>query len=483
MFRLTRTRAYSIAVLAPLLVTALACARHEQNQAQGQTQDAKGRSLDELRTDLAMRYFEPQAHMELAKYFLEHGNRLMAFYILETARRHRFEEKDFNEAFRASFRGEKPVDSSPAAEAALLKEYARDPNSVDTITKLADIYISRKDWAKAKEYISKAIQLRPEEFDNTDAMAEVLRREGKTEEADHLVREYAGKYPESLGGYRIRIDELIEKEPGKAKPIILEAIKKFPKEGSFVFDLGNVFHREGNIGEAEKNFVRAAEMSPASSFIQSWVGRFFYKVKKDERRALDYYLNAYFLDPDAYESEFVESRIQRINGELSEAEFERQAKSRVPLTKMLEDPNPMMVTMAVQKMAEKWDPAQLKTYLDLMGHDDGGVRWLAATTIMEHVDRSFDPTLKSLLQDKDLRKRGLAAYIAVHLWKQESFDTMRSMLREQAQLLRFDAISALIMEGGDEGRKIVMEHLQHETHPRLRKLIETEMNGDKNRPG
>ncbi|HKC66093.1 MAG TPA: hypothetical protein VKB86_20785, partial [Pyrinomonadaceae bacterium] len=420
-------------------------------------------------------------HMELAKYYLERGNRLMAFYILETARRSRFEEKDFNEAFRAAFGGEKSVDSGEAAEASLLKEYARDPRSADTITKLADIYISRKDWAKAKEYISKAIQLQPEEFDNTDALAEVLREEGKTDEADRVVREYASKYPESLGGYRIRIGELIEKDPGKAKPIVLEATRKFPKEGSFVFDLGSILQREGKIQEAENNFVHAAEMSPSSTFIQSWVGRFFYKVKKDERRALDYYLNAYFLDPDAYESEFVESRIQKINEELSLAEYERQTKSGVPITKILEDPNPMLVEIAVEKMGEKWDPAQLKTYLELMGHDDGGVRWFATTAIMQHVDRSFDPTLKSLLQDSDLRKRGLAAYIAVHLWKQESFDTMRNMLREQAQLLRFDAISALILEGGDEGRKIVMEHLQHETHPRLRKLIESEMNRNSNK--
>ena len=142
----------------------------------------------------------------------------------------------------------------------------------------------------------------------------------------------------------------------------------------------------------------------------------------------------------------------------------------------------MVVSIAIEKMAEKWEPAHLKTYLDLMGHDDGGVRWFATMTIMQHVDRSFDETLRSLLRDSDLRKRGLAAYIAVHLWKQESFDTMRAMLKEDAQLLRFDAISALVLEGGDEGRKIVLEHLQRETHPRLRKLIESEMNREAGQP-
>ena len=475
--RPNQPRIYRLTILTLSLAALLSCARQEQSHAQNQE-----RSLGQLRAELAMRYFDAAPHVELAKYFHDHGNRLMAFYILETARRYRFDEKDFNEAFRSAFIGIKPVDNSQATEAALLKEYARAPDSIDTAVKLADIYISRKDWAKAKEYISKAIQLEPEDFDNTDALAIVLRQEGKIEEAERVVREYARKYPESFNGYRLRIDELIEKEPGKAKPIVLEAIRKFPKEGSFVFDLGNIFHRENKLREAEEQFVRAAEMSPKSVFIQSWVGRFFYKVKKDDRRALDYYLNAYFLDPHAYESEFVESRIQKINGALTEAEFERQLKSGVPLAKLLEDPNPMMATFAVERMAEKWEPAHLKTYLELMGHDDGGVRWYATMAIEKNVDRSFDETLKSLLRDSDLRKRGLAAYIAVHLWKQESFDTMRSLLREEAQLLRFDAISALMMEGGPEGRKIVLEHMPREPHPRLKKLIESAMMRETSQP-
>ncbi|HEU4507718.1 MAG TPA: hypothetical protein VFR78_05735, partial [Pyrinomonadaceae bacterium] len=152
---------------------------------------------------------------------------------------------------------------------------------------------------------------------------------------------------------------------------------------------------------------------------------------------------------------------------------EQQRKRGVPLIKILDDPNPVVVYIALEEMSAKWEPAYLKILLDLMGHEDGGVRWYATQTIKEKVDRSFDETLRGLLNDKDLRKRGLAAYIAVHLWKQESFATMRSMLKEESQLLRFDAVSALIMEGGDAGRAIVFEHLPRESHPTLRKTIES----------
>ena len=97
---------------------------------------------------------------------------------------------------------------------------------------------------------------------------------------------------------------------------------------------------------------------------------------------------------------------------------------------------------------------------------------MATEAIKTHIDRAFDEQLKALLQEKDLRKRGLAAYIAVHLWKQESFTLMRNMLREEAQLLRFDALSALMLEGGSEGRRIILEHRKSELNPTLQRLID-----------
>ena len=50
-------------------------------------QDAK---LIELRSDMSQRYFEPETHMRLAKYIHDKGNRLVAFFILESARQTRF---------------------------------------------------------------------------------------------------------------------------------------------------------------------------------------------------------------------------------------------------------------------------------------------------------------------------------------------------------------------------------------------------------
>jgi HEAT repeat protein len=107
-----------------------------------------------------------------------------------------------------------------------------------------------------------------------------------------------------------------------------------------------------------------------------------------------------------------------------------------------------------------------------MDHDDEQVRWLAVAAISKNVSRSFDDTLKMMLRDEDLRKRGLAAYIAAHLWKHESYPILQQMLREPAQLLRFDAISALAIDDSSAARRIVREHRRHESHPTLLELID-----------
>lgn len=351
----------------------------------------QAQTLDQLRHDLAMRYLEPAPHMALARFYFDKGDRLQAFYISEAARRGRFEENIFNQAFLASF-GQLPVAGN--ADPPLLIQYYK------------------------------------------------------------------------------RIEALFEKEPARARALITEALAKFPADGELHLNLGALLQRDGKLREAEAQFVKAAELAPRSSHIQAWVGRFFFKVKNNNQRALPFYLTAYFLDPHAYESEFVESRIRRINGEAASARMEQLLTSGTPLMEVAHDANPTVAVLALLRATEQWRPEYLAKMIPLMEHDDEEVRWLATEAIKNHADRSFDEQLRTLLHEKDLRKRGLAAYIAVHLWQQESFPFMRDMLREEAQLLRFDALSALMLEGGPEAKRIVLQHRPGETNPTLRRLID-----------
>jgi len=435
---------------------------------------AQDPTLNQLRVDFAMRYLEPPPHMALAKYYLAHGNRLMAFNILEAARRGTLEESVFNRAFHVSFRG---VDDSESAEAALMNDLAANPRSGEIIFKLADLYIAREDWPKAKQYLAAGMKIRLDDFRFTQELSEVLKNEGKTEEAERLVRDFVRRNPDSEAAYGLKIEESIKTKPTKAKSLLSEAREKFPNSGLFVFDLGRILQNDGKLAEAEESLIKAAELSPDNPTIQAWTGRFLYKVRNNKTRALEYYLNAYFLNPHTYETEFVESRVRNISAELAEAEIEKQIKGGTPLEKVLADSNPMVVELALARMAERWKGSYMEPVLKCLEHDDEGVRWAAGEAIKKIADRTFDEKLKAFLIDTDLRKRGMAAYLAVHLWKQGSFEIIKAMLKEPSQLLRFDAISALMIEGGEEGRKIVLEHAAAESNPTLKKLIEAAKQG------
>jgi len=244
------------------------------------------------------------------------------------------------------------------------------------------------------------------------------------------------------------------------------------KQAVSLFNKAFELQRAGETKQAEELYLKAAELAPRSVKIQSWVGRYFFKERRDDLRALPFYLSAYFLDPHAYETEYVESRIRTINYDEATLRYRLLGHNDASLEEILKHPNPTVIVLALGNLSDRWQPAYVKLLLSAMAHDDEEVRWLATEAIRQHVDRSFDETLKTLLRDDDLRIRGLAAYIAVHLWKQQSFEILRAMLRDEAQLLRFDAVSALAREGGSEGWRILIARRRFETHPKLRQMID-----------
>ncbi|HEV3079163.1 MAG TPA: tetratricopeptide repeat protein [Gemmataceae bacterium] len=257
--------------------------------------------LDKLRRDYAMRYVEPEPHIALARYYYDKGNRLQSFLVLEHARRQLFPADQFDAAFEQAFLKRESFDNSKQIEATLLTQHAKDPSSLAVIEKLADIYISRDDWPKAKEYLSKAMKLKPDKFLSVGALAEVLRRERKLEQAAKLTQEFMDKYPESKEAYEAKIALLMAKDPEEknpfnaktkdpktAKKLLTEAIKKFPAEGFFLFNMGVLLQEEGNLEEAADHFVKASSLASQTPHIQGWTARFFLKVKDNEAKALEY---------------------------------------------------------------------------------------------------------------------------------------------------------------------------------------------------
>lgn len=237
------------------------------------------------------------------------------------------------------------------------------------------------------------------------------------------------------------------------------------------FEEGYRLLKLDKLDEAEASLVKAAKLAPKSAFVQGWVGRFFFKVRQNSAQALPYYYNAYFLDPHAYETEFVESRIQNITNSDADLRFAELKKAGQTLAAITTDENPLIVGKAIEEMAQKWNKDYSEALLKCLNSDETSVRWGAFATLYKNADSSFNETLTALLKDQDDRKRGLAAYALAERRKEKRFEILKKMLADKAELIRFDAVSALVMMNDEIAVEMLKEHLKTESSVRLRAML------------
>lgn len=428
--------------------------------------------LVRLRNEWAMRYLEPGPHMELAKYFRAKGNAIQAFYILETARRYRFDQKEFDAAYLKHFGGFAPLDNSKAEEDKYIALVQASPKDIKLLTHLADIYVSRSEYSRAIPYFDRVLAIDPQNYTAVSALAEVYRRLDNVDRAKKMLEGYEARFPESAGGYRLRIGQIIQSDRVKAQTLVNEALKKYPEDGTFWYDQAWLSRWENRFDDAEKQFVKAAELEKNAEYIQAGAAGFFRVERKDNKRALPYYLNTYFLDPHAHFDGFAEAKVAGLNSDIAKKIVEEWSAAGKKLEDLTSDPNPIVVAYALAKLSEKWDQSKSELFLRMMRHDDVLVRWNSMLLLIERDGNNLDPNIEELLKDEDLRVRGLAAYMAVKLWGVKSFPAVKTMLAEKAQVLRFDAVSALIMYGGPAGKTIVDKHRLKEPEKALRDVID-----------
>src|SRR5215472_1285429 len=380
-------------------------------------------ALEAARREYALHFFSVDAHVALAKQQFDHGDKLQAFYTLETARREHFEQQDFTRSFRRIFLGD-TFDNSPKAEAALQAKVNASPTDFDSLTKLADIYISREDWTRAIPLLERASKLRPDDFSPVAALGEVYTHMERYKEWKSVIAAWTKDHPESLDAYHVRIDDLLNQDNSMAAgPVVDEALKKYPDDAALHFDLGIVKERSGDIADTQREFEKAVQLGPKVAHIQGWAARFYWIRKIDMRRALDLYLNAYFLDPDFYDSEYAEERIQRLSRQVADSLKERARGEDIPpdLLPLL----PAMEKLVLKLASESWTANSAQKLLRIMGSEDEVNRATAMKILADHGDASLDQKISPLLEDPDLRKRGMAGYLAVQWRKEKAFPLMK----------------------------------------------------------
>lgn len=437
---------------------------------------AQNAELSRLQRDWAMRFFEPDAHMELAKYYRAKGDLINAFYVLENARRNRFEAEVFDAAFLKHFGGFAPLDNSHAEEQKYLALRRKSPGDIQVLTHLADIFVSRNDFAKAEPLFMEVLAKDPRNSTAVGALAEIYSRQRKLDEAARIKDDYAARFPTEPYSYWLRIGRLAETDNAAARKLLDEGLKAYPANPELINLAAFFAEGDGKLDEAEKLHVKAAELGKSNTHILARAAIFFRTKRNDKKTALKYYLNTYFLDPHAHFDGHAEAKVAGINSELSKERVEREFDPAAKNSALLADPNPIVVLFTLAKIQEKWDVLDRDIFVQMLRHEDVLVRWSSMLILREKEDLTFTPVLEKLLADDDLRVRGLAIYLAVSMLKEKSFPDARKLLSSDSQLLRFDAVSALLMYGGEEGKKVVREHAAKERNSYLLKMIEVGLN-------
>jgi len=256
--------------------------------------------------------------MQRAKAELDAGHSLCAFARVEALRRSNNEA--FETAFPPIFLHRPGFDPSPRGEQKLIDWLASHPADEPSVMRLADVYISRSSWAQAEPLLRKAMALQPDYVDPVLVLARVRSDQQDEAGAKQLMEAYLASHPNSA----LAILSAASQKEGKAQLDALEAARaKLPQDAQVLFTLAAAVQKSDDLVRAEELFRRAAELGPSDATIQAWTGRFFLKARNDPKSALVYYLRAYFLSPDFYETEFVEARIGRM---ISDADLESCAQ-------------------------------------------------------------------------------------------------------------------------------------------------------------
>jgi tetratricopeptide (TPR) repeat protein len=412
-------------------------------------------ALDAPRKEYALHFFSVDAHVNLAKQQYDLGNRLQAFYTLETARREHFGQKEFTTSFRRLFLND-TFDSSPQSESALQAQLMASRDDEKAVKMLADVYVSRKEWAKAIPLLETAIKSHPEEFTQIAALARVYTEMGQQAKAESTIDSWIQGHPQTVDAYHVRIDELFEKKVD-ARALVDEALRKYPNDPTLHFDLGIVFERADDLAGTQREFDTAVRLGPSNVHIVGWVARFYFMRKIDLRHALELYLNAYFLDPEFYETEYAEDRIRKLAPEVALAIMKKAASNELSPPDLLPF-QPAVEKVLLRAAEHNWNADFATGALKILGSQDEVNRATAMNLLITHRDPQTEKQILQLLNEPAICKRGMAGYVAVKWNPQYAIPIVKTWLNDPEELVRFDAISALLESGGSEGRKLVQDY-------------------------
>jgi hypothetical protein len=194
---------------------------------------------------------------------------------------------------------------------------------------------------------------------------------------------------------------------------------------------------------------------------KSVAAKYYLKVRSDEDRALDLYIDLYFYDPHYYDWEYAEFRVKQITAGRKAAWWAARQQSGVPLSQLVAaEKNPRVLDVAIDQARAKWDATLVPAMLAMLGNDDPTVQTHALHALLDHSGDITDlNVIRLMLKGDDLVERAMAAFLVMKCLGPAEFRLLDENLASGIELVQIDTMEALGMAGGPKG----LEYLK--THP------------------
>jgi tetratricopeptide (TPR) repeat protein len=425
-------------------------------------------TIDSLRSDLAMNYGNPSAHLALARGVKEQGDALTAFLICEHARA-LFGDDAFHAGFDIVFRGHVTDIFFHARKQVLQEAMKLQPKSVSLLKEIAELHCAHGEPDAAIMFLNRARQIAPDDFSLVQALVLNMTLAGNQADGQALMNEWCTNHPDSAAAWEARAADAIAQDSGSAGAVVDEAIAKYPQDGQLHL-LRAKLDEDQKPADAQREYVTAAQLAADSSAAQAAAARYFLKVQHDSERALQYYLATYFLDPDFNDWESVDQRVRDESDEIAQSRIAAAKSAGEGVGALLSDPDPLVKMDAMDELHAGLGDEIAAKLLRLTTADAPEVREDSIGLLVAHPEALARAQVDETMKSTDPWQRAAGAALLAGTEPEMTLDQLTPALDDDAVLVRYTAVTALLKRG-HAGRSIVQESTRRERNPWLRTVI------------
>lgn len=173
--------------------------------------------------------------------------------------------------------------------ATLLSILKRNPSNIPALSMLGNVYLSRKEYDKAKVCFEEELKLKPQMETAHLNLGTVHKRQGK---ADLAIREYRAalainpRFSEAVSSLASLLMD--QKRPAEARKVLEEGLRDGAESGDVHFLLGIAEATAGNFDKARYSFTRAVSLDPLRHEAMANLGRIAYQQGKIDEAIAQY---------------------------------------------------------------------------------------------------------------------------------------------------------------------------------------------------